>query len=353
MSQHELSAPTQLTFAREVAAVLAEYASAQEDLAAAQTKMHHSQRRLAMLVRDLCVVDGAVKELMTWTANPEAPPADEATPPRSMKRQDVVARREEFLELYATTDLSQRRLAERFGYHADRPRQILHLAREAGDDRVRRGDERRAKSAAPQAATQGTCPEAQDEGRPENVRNASDECAALGGEAHTVQSEEFVAATGAGEAVAAAVDPVPAPDDPLPVDGLPKREPIIPITKPKPEPPPKPLVASTQLPLALETKAEPLAAPELPIDRVITVQGHLVIGPTGQWRTSPQIGKTLAILADGQLYGLDRMQRAGGWSEEKFVKAGLTAWTRELKEIGVDLIQLKGIGVRLARREIA
>jgi hypothetical protein len=220
---------------------------------------------------------------------------------------------------------------------------------------VKQGDARRAKSAALQAATQGgKPPAAQDEGQPVQVRGASDERAALGGSCVPAQSEEFVTASGAEEAVLPAVDPVPAPDDdPLPVDELPKREPIIPITKPKREPPPKPVAASTQIPLALEEKPEPAAAPELPVDRVITVQGPMVIGPTGQWRTSPQIGRTLAILADGQLYGLDRMQRAGRWTDVKFVSAGLTAWARELKEIGVDLIQLKGIGVRLARREIA
>ncbi len=184
------------------------------------------------------------------------------------------------------------------------------------------------------------------------VREASDERAALGGACLTAQSEELRHGSGLEEARDTAVDPSPEPDDdPLPVDGLPKREPIIPIAKPKREPPPKPAAVSTQIPLALDEK--PAAAPAPTIDTVITVQGPIVrIGPTGQWRTSPQIARTLAPLAGGALLGFDRLQKAGGWTDEKFVRAGITAWTRELKEIGVILIRLGDIGIRLVRREI-
>ncbi|MEN3238245.1 hypothetical protein PUR29_32885 [Methylobacterium ajmalii] len=306
-----------------------------------------------MLVRDLCGIEGPAGELMQRAAEVAASPVVETERPRlSLKKDAFEARRDEFLDLYANTDITQRALAQRFGFHQDTPRNMLRVLRTAGDERVKQGDVRRAKGVAPQAATQGgNPPAAQDEGQLVQVLEASDERAALGGGYLTAQSEEFVAAPGAGEAIAVADDPAPAPDDdPLPVDGLPKREPIIPITKPKREPPPKPAAVSTQIPLCLEEK--PAAIPAPTIDTVITVQGHIVVGPTGQWRTSPQIARTLAPLAGGALLGFDRLQKAGGWSDEKFVKAGITAWTRELKEIGVTLIRLSDIGIRLVRREI-
>lgn len=361
MSQHEPAPVTSRALANDVVAVLAEICEAQIRLHDAQISLQHSQARLISMARGLFGSDASA-EVSPVTIEK----IREAVRNAPVARQPSTSRREsarlaghrqtqaELLQAYADTDLTQVELARQFGMHEDRPYKIIKDFRARGDERVKQGDARRAKGAAPQAATQGGLPAAQDEGRPVRAREASDESAALGGEASAAQSEEFRHGIGAEEAREPAVDPAPVPDDdPLPVDGLPKREPIIPITKPKPEPLPKPAVASTQLPLALDQKTDPAPAPELPVDKIITVQGPLVIGPTGQWRTSPQIGKTLAPLAGGDLLGLDRLQKAGGWTDVKYVAAGITTWTRELKAIGVDLIQIKGIGVRLVRREIA
>jgi hypothetical protein len=85
---------------------------------------------------------------------------------------------------------------------------------------------------------------------------------------------------------------------------------------------------------------------------VVDVKGERIVGPTGDWKTVDFVAKALAPLADGSMYGVDRMAKASG-VKDSVILASLGIWASALAKIGIDLVHTKGIGVKLNRRQVA
>lgn len=254
----------------------------------------------------------------------------------------------------------------------------------------------------------GKPPVGQSEGQPVKAGNASDDrsVGVPGDSPADRQSEEFVTVAGAGEGEPPPRDPAPAPDEePL----VPRRE--IPLQPPykavgqlmlADQPQGRPRSSNydrvldlwatkevTQAEIASDlgitqssvngiihrarkadderaltgdkareereiAVAEQVVAATAVQDALIIadVRGKRIISPTGEWKADRSVVKAISPLADGQLYGLDRMARAGAM-DEKNVAASLGIWAVALREIGVDLVFTKGIGCKLNRREVA
>lgn len=80
-----------------------------------------------------------------------------------------------------------------------------------------------------------------------------------------------------------------------------------------------------------------------------------VFGPGGRWDTTITCAKALSVLADGNLYGVDRMDAAAGLKRPHTSAELVPQWQAGLKKIGIDLVHTKGIGccLRLIAAEVA
>lgn len=117
-------------------------------------------------------------------------------------------------------------------------------------------------------------------------------------------------------------------------------------------PKPEPVKVSTPLPLDFGERA-----PAGDTDPVIIVdrKGRRIIGPTGEWKpVTGLVADCLGVLADGEMRGVDRMLRAcSGFTKDTQIVQCLPNWKVSLARIGVDLVHIKGIGVRLNRAKVA
>lgn len=117
-------------------------------------------------------------------------------------------------------------------------------------------------------------------------------------------------------------------------------------------PKPEPVKVSTPLPLDFGERA-----PAGDTDPVIIVdkKGRRIIGPTGEWKpVTGLVADCLGVLADGEMRGVDRMLRAcSGFTKDTQIVQCLPNWKVSLARIGIDLVHIKGIGVRLNRAKVA
>jgi hypothetical protein len=120
----------------------------------------------------------------------------------------------------------------------------------------------------------------------------------------------------------------------------------------RPTPKPEPVKVSTPLPLDFGE-----CAPAGATDPVIIVdkKGRRIIGPTGEWKSvTGLVADCLGVLADGEMRGVDRMLRAcSGFTKDTQIVQCLPNWKVSLARIGIDLVHIKGIGVRLNRAKVA
>ena len=399
MSQHPNASPSPL--AGELAAGIAEVVTA-------QANTMHAVARLAMLARDLAQdtaltpPDAALfQEIANFTA-----------PAHPTAHTDRADRREIILDLYATTNLTGYAIARRVGVALDTPSKLVRKARAAGDRRAAQGDLLRRDQPADQAAPLRETPSAPHDGLPENGGNASparpEETGALG--KAPAQGEEVVPTSRAGEAVAPADDPAPAPEpdrtkpighvlgpvsgstaeivlkataegvsvlhalreanarlmaehtemefaDELEDEPAPRRAvPQEPVTKRGPAGLAQRVsarVERSQEPAKPTTRAIPLTEAEvgLPIIHVDT-RGQKVVGPLGTWGgCSPIVLTVMARLADGNLYGQPILQKLAGFARPETFDTVVKRWRDELREIGVEMF-VGPAGIRLQRQEI-
>lgn len=120
----------------------------------------------------------------------------------------------------------------------------------------------------------------------------------------------------------------------------------------RPAPKPEPVKVSTPLPLDFGERA-----PAGDTDPVIIVdkKGRRIIGPAGEWKpVTGLVADCLGVLADGEMRGVDRMLRAcSGLTKDTQIVQCLPNWKVSLARIGIDLVHIKGIGVRLNRAKVA
>lgn len=73
-----------------------------------------------------------------------------------------------------------------------------------------------------------------------------------------------------------------------------------------------------------------------------------IVGPGGTWPCAPFVAKALRILADGNLYGIDRLATAAAIKPLAIVHA-IPLWQSSLRRIGINLVHTPHIGCKLNR----
>ena len=95
--------------------------------------------------------------------------------------------------------------------------------------------------------------------------------------------------------------------------------------------------------------SDPIPSPqpaEIPSGFRIAIVGNTITGPGGMWGADASAAKALRVLADGRLYGFDRMAKAAG-VDEAAIRKTLPLWTTCLARIGLALVQVPRIGCKL------
>lgn len=95
---------------------------------------------------------------------------------------------------------------------------------------------------------------------------------------------------------------------------------------------------------------EQVGLPILHVDR----KAKTVTGPIGVMRDCSSIVLDVCErLADGRLYSHEKIQQIAGVTKEQTFGVMLSRWKRELRDVGVEVYDQKGYGLRLHRREVA
>lgn len=99
-------------------------------------------------------------------------------------------------------------------------------------------------------------------------------------------------------------------------------------------------------------KPEPELNPDFDCFGVVAIdsKAYIVRGPSGrEWQTTGPVARTLKRMNDGQIYGLEALRDAGDWSSFEKLEFQIRSWRRELVNIGVELVETKGIGCLIRR----
>ena len=296
------------------------------------------------------------------------PPAELASSssPSSDRRPDL---HERLIELYDTTERTQRDLAAELGLKEYKASEILKSARSLGDARVSRGDSVRAEIKARKLAEE----KAARDGRAKAAAQqptATDEIVRLWRDTLLKQSEigervgkstPYVGAIISQKRKAASPDIRVGDQARLKAEAE-RLKPVEPA-----EPPPQPVrTAASPLESAPAAIAQPSqdAPPasrrardvDHPGDLVLLKQGEVlavdrgwIVGPAGVLKGFPLINAVLMTLAAGELFDATVVAKKCAVRSGDAVLAQLSHWKADLGTIGVEVVRVGKADVRLRR----